>query len=38
VPPLDLPHYHGLDLGDRSLGSPPLGSTEVTKEVTGAGS
>jgi NADH-quinone oxidoreductase subunit H len=38
VPPMDLPHYHGLDLGDRSLGSPPLGSTDVTKEVTGAGS
>ena len=38
VPPMDLPHYHGLDLGDRSLDSPPLGSTDVTKEVTGAGS
>jgi NADH-quinone oxidoreductase subunit H len=38
VPPMDLPHYHGLDLGDGSLDSPPLGSTDVTKEVTGAGS
>ncbi len=28
VPPLDLPHYHGLTLGDAT----------VTKEVTGAGS
>src|SRR5580700_3374996 len=38
VPPLDLPHYHGFDLGEPALDSPPLGSTEVTKEVTGAGS
>jgi len=38
VPPMDLPHYHGLDLGDGSLDSPPLGSADVTKEVTGAGS
>jgi NADH-quinone oxidoreductase subunit H len=38
VPPLDLPHYHGLDLGEPALGSPPLGSADVTKEVTGAGS
>jgi NADH-quinone oxidoreductase subunit H len=36
VPPMDLPHYHGLALGDTSLGSPPLGSTDATKEVTGA--
>jgi len=36
VPPMDLPHYHGLELGDTSLGSPPLGSTDATKEVTGA--
>ena len=38
VPPMDLPHYHGLDLGEPALGSPPLGSTDATKEVTGAGS
>jgi len=38
VPPMDLPHYHGLDLDDTSLGGPQLGSTDVTKEVTGAGS
>jgi len=36
VPPMDLPHYHGLELGDTSLGSTPLGSTDATKEVTGA--
>jgi len=38
VPPMDLPHYHGLELGDGSPGSPSLGSTDETKEVTGAGS
>ena len=38
VPPMDLPHYHGLDLGEPALGSPPLGSTDATKEVSGAGS
>jgi NADH-quinone oxidoreductase subunit H len=38
VPPLDLPHYHGLDLGDTAPApvSRPLGGTEYTKEVTGA--
>jgi NADH-quinone oxidoreductase subunit H len=34
VPPLDLPHYHGLELGDTALGGPAYGDT--TKEVTGA--
>ena len=37
VPPLDLPHYHGLD-SVRRRWQPALGSTDVTKEVTGAGS
>jgi len=37
VPPLDLPHYHGLELG--AAGGPLRGdATGVTKEVTGAGS
>jgi NADH-quinone oxidoreductase subunit H len=37
VPPLDLPHYHGLELGtaDDSVRGDATG---VTKEVTGAGS
>ena len=34
VPPLDLPHYHGLELGDVALESPAYGDS--TKEVTGA--
>jgi NADH-quinone oxidoreductase subunit H len=34
VPPLDLPHYHGLELGDTALSGPAYGDT--TKEVTGA--
>ena len=34
VPPLDLPHYHGLELGDIALESPAYGDS--TKEVTGA--
>ena len=34
VPPLDLPHYHGLELGDIALDSPAYGDS--TKEVTGA--
>jgi NADH-quinone oxidoreductase subunit H len=34
VPPLDLPHYHGLELGDTALESPAYGDS--TKEVTGA--
>jgi NADH-quinone oxidoreductase subunit H len=34
VPPLDLPHYHGLELGDTALDGPAYGDT--TKEVTGA--
>jgi NADH-quinone oxidoreductase subunit H len=39
VPPLDLPHYHGLELGEERLGNAPLGDTalgDTTKEVTGA--
>jgi NADH-quinone oxidoreductase subunit H len=37
VPPLDLPHYHGLEAGAVS-GSVRGDATGVTKEVTGAGS
>jgi NADH-quinone oxidoreductase subunit H len=41
VPPLDLPHYHGLELADGGdeLGPTPLGDTttaDTSKEVTGA--
>jgi NADH-quinone oxidoreductase subunit H len=46
VPPLDLPHYHGLALGETALTSAPVAGTAVgatvgstgddTKEVTGA--
>jgi NADH-quinone oxidoreductase subunit H len=43
VPPMDLPHYHGLDLGDEVLvdaglvdTGPSGGANGVTKEVTGA--
>ncbi|HTW05653.1 MAG TPA: NADH-quinone oxidoreductase subunit NuoH [Streptosporangiaceae bacterium] len=38
VPPLDLPHYHGLELDTAAItGSPGRGDTTgVTKEVTGA--
>ena len=35
VPPLDLPHYHGLELAGGSVRGDATG---VTKEVTGAGS
>jgi NADH-quinone oxidoreductase subunit H len=38
VPPLDLPHYHGLELGETAptpVSRPPRGA-EPTKEVTGA--
>jgi NADH-quinone oxidoreductase subunit H len=38
VPPLDLPHYHGLELGDTApvpVGRT-LGDAQTTKEVTGA--
>jgi len=39
VPPLDLPHYHGLELGAAAVGGSVHGdATGVTKEVTGAGS
>ena len=39
VPPLDLPHYHGLELGTADVGGLVRGdATGVTKEVTGAGS
>jgi NADH-quinone oxidoreductase subunit H len=37
VPPLDLPHYHGLELGTAPLAGTVSGSADgVTKEVTGA--
>ena len=38
MPPLDLPHYHGLELGDTAPVpvSRTLGDAESTKEVTGA--
>ena len=38
VPPLDLPHYHGLELGDTAPEpvSRTLGDAQSTKEVTGA--
>jgi hypothetical protein len=42
VPPMDLPHYHGLDLGDTVLVDTGLVDTGLaetdgaTKEVTGA--
>jgi NADH-quinone oxidoreductase subunit H len=39
VPPLDLPHYHGLELETGAAGGSVRGdATGVTKEVTGAGS
>jgi NADH-quinone oxidoreductase subunit H len=34
VPPLDLPHYHGLELGDTA--PRPVSSQATIKEVTGA--
>ncbi len=37
VPPLDLPHYHGLELGDTALTGSTYGDADdATKEVTGA--
>jgi hypothetical protein len=40
VPPLDLPHYHGLELGGTALaGAVPATAASgdgATKEVTGA--
>jgi NADH-quinone oxidoreductase subunit H len=38
VPPMDLPHYHGLELGDTAPVpvSRTLGDAQSTKEVTGA--
>ena len=42
LPPLDLPHYHGLGLDDPVLSSAAVSgsvqgdATGVTKEVTGA--
>jgi NADH-quinone oxidoreductase subunit H len=36
VPPLDLPHYHGLELGDSALTGSSYGDDDATKEVTGA--
>jgi NADH-quinone oxidoreductase subunit H len=37
VPPLDLPHYHGIGVGAAQADSPPVASdANGTKEVTGA--
>jgi NADH-quinone oxidoreductase subunit H len=38
VPPMDLPHYHGIGLNTPPDGpdGPPGGDASVTKEVTGA--
>ena len=40
MPPLDLPHYHGLELGGTALaGAVPATAASgdgATKEVTGA--
>jgi NADH-quinone oxidoreductase subunit H len=37
VPPIDLPHYHGLELGDGALTDSAYGDADgATKEVTGA--
>jgi NADH-quinone oxidoreductase subunit H len=43
VPPLDLPHYHGLEVGPVTEGTGAITASSVhgdsvTKEVTGAGS
>jgi hypothetical protein len=42
MPPLDLPHYHGLELGGTAVaGVVPAAAASgdgVTKEVSGAGS
>jgi NADH-quinone oxidoreductase subunit H len=38
VPPLDLPHYHGLELDSAVLESTGAVRGDVTKEVTGADS
>jgi len=36
VPPLDLPHYHGIDLDDQTPTSETLTGETSTREVTGA--
>ncbi len=36
VPPLDLPHYHGLETGNTALTGSAYDADGVTKEVTGA--
>jgi NADH-quinone oxidoreductase subunit H len=36
VPPLDLPHYHGLELDTAAVSGSVHGDATVTKEVTGA--
>ncbi len=40
VPPLDLPHYHGLELDTAVITESSVrgDATDLTKEVTGAGS
>ena len=37
VPPMDLPHYHGIGVYvERSIGASPESSAAEAKEVTGA--
>ena len=37
VPPMDLPHYHGIGVtSERSIGASPESSAAEAKEVTGA--
>jgi NADH-quinone oxidoreductase subunit H len=38
VPPMDLPHYHGIGVtpGGSATGPPPATDAAATKEVTGA--
>ena len=37
VPPMDLPHYHGIGVHmERSIGASPESSAAEAKEVTGA--
>jgi NADH-quinone oxidoreductase subunit H len=36
VPPMDRPHYHGLDLDAATAGAVPSAGTATAKEVTGA--
>ena len=36
VPPMDRPHYHGLDLEAATASAVPSAGTATAKEVTGA--